>query len=241
MSIYIVGHGKMGREVENCAQYKNISIEGIARSSSDLSEMNFKQGSVAIEFTKPEVCVENIRILAEKGVNIVCGTTGWLDRIDEVKDIVQKNNIGFLYGSNFSIGVNIFWMITEYASKIMNKFDDYDVMIHEAHHKHKKDWPSGTSISTAEIILNNIDRKTNWNSNKLDRPLNDDEIHLGCTRGGHIFGKHDVIFDSEVDEITISHNAKNRIGFANGAIECAKWISNKTGFFTVNDFINDII
>ena len=240
MKLAIVGHGRMGKEIEQQAKKISIPVSKILSTSRDLKQTHFSEDDIAIEFTSPESCIENIQTLAEKGVNIVCGTTGWDDNLDKVKNIIAENKIGFLYASNFSIGVHLFWDILARAAHLVNAWEQYDIMGHEFHHKNKKDSPSGTAISTAQILLENIQRKKNLSTEKATSPLRDDELHFSSTRGGHIFGQHSVLFDSPEDTIEITHRAKGRHAFARGAIECAKWLVGKKGFFEIDDFINEV-
>jgi len=241
MRIAIIGYGKMGREIEKQATDLGFTVSKILDFKDNLDDVIFDKDEVAIEFTTPNSCIDNVRKLAQKGVNIVIGTTGWYDKLDEVENIAKEYNVGILYASNFSIGVHIFWKILAEAGKIINKAEDYDIMVHEFHHKMKKDSPSGTAITTSKILLDNIDRKDKIVTEALQRPIEENEIHVSSTRGGNIFGIHNVYFDSLADEIKISHKAKGRQGFAKGAVLCSKWLKNKKGFFTINDYIKEML
>lgn len=241
MKIAIVGYGKMGKEIEQQAISAGFIVSRVIDANDDIDNINFDSDEVAIEFTSPDACINNIKKLAEKGVSVVVGTTGWYDRMEEVKNIVKENNIGFLYGSNFSIGVHMFWQMLEQAAKIINKVPDYDVFCNDIHHKMKKDSPSGTAITTGKVLLNNIDRKTKLVTEELHRPVAEDEIHFSSTRGGYVFGHHKVSFDSLVDTIEISHNAKGREGFARGAVLSAEWLTDKKGFYTIEDYIKEAL
>jgi 4-hydroxy-tetrahydrodipicolinate reductase len=241
MAIAIVGYGRMGQEIEATANEQGVKINAIFDVKNRLtteSDFNF---ATAIEFTEPSAVLDNIKLLAEKGKNIVTGTTGWYGNIDEVKEIVKQNNIGFVWGSNFSVGVNLFFKLVEKASSIFDSFEDFDVMLHEMHHKRKLDSPSGTALKLATLITENIHRKSNIVTDKIDREIQSDELHVSSTRGGEIFGKHSIYFDSVSDEIILSHNAKNRKGFAKGAVLSSQWIFNRKGFYEFREVIEDIV
>ena len=231
----------MGRMVELEAKKLSIPISKIINSHTELSSATFDKDEIAIEFTEPSICLKNIKTLSSKGVKIVCGTTGWDKNINEVKEIVKKHNTGFIYASNFSIGVNIFWRIIEEASSIINKFDNYDIMGHEIHHNKKKDSPSGTALTTANVIINKVARKKHIVTNKIDGEIKASELHFSSSRCGNIIGKHEVIFDSPTDSISISHDSKDRSSYAIGAINCAKWIKNKTGFYSIKNYMEELL
>ncbi|MSO14202.1 4-hydroxy-tetrahydrodipicolinate reductase [Candidatus Aquarickettsia rohweri] len=241
MKIAIIGYGKMGQMIELEANKLSTPVSKIINNYTELSSTEFDKDEVAIEFTEPSACLKNIEILSSKGVKIVCGTTGWDDNINEVKEIVKKHNTGFIYASNFSIGVNIFWKIIEETSSIINKFDHYDIMGHEIHHNKKKDSPSGTALTTAKIITNKIDRKKQIVTNRIDGEIKPNELHFSSSRCGSIIGKHEVIFDSPTDSIRISHDSKDRSSYAIGAINCAKWIKNKTGFYSIKNYMEELL
>ena len=241
MKIAIIGYGKMGKMVEQEAQNLGISVSKTIDNKDDLLASNFNNDEVAIEFTEPAICLQNIKILASKGVNIACGTTGWYQDIEKVKKIVATNNVGFIYATNFAIGVNIFWKIVKEAACIMDKFEEYDVFGHEIHHNKKKDSPSGTALTTAQILIDNVGRKRHIITEKVDRGIKTDELHFSSTRGGYVIGKHEVVFDSSLDSIKISHDSKGRSSYARGAINCAKWIKDKKGFFSINDYMEELL
>jgi 4-hydroxy-tetrahydrodipicolinate reductase len=169
-------------------------------------------------------------------------TTGWYKHISEVKDLFKSSNWALLWSSNFSLWVHIFRKIVEAGAKIINKFDDYDILWHEFHHNKKADSPSGTAITTANILLKNIDRKKTIITEELkDRSILPEELHFSSSRGGSIPWIHSVYFDSPFDTIKIEHSARTRDGFALGSIVCAEWLENKTGYFEVKDFMDEII
>ncbi len=233
MNISIIGYGKMGHEIQKFAQEKGIVIASIIDSkekSADYRQINEKSmegADVCIDFTKPDAAVENIRKIAELKKNIVVGTTGWYSHIDEVRRIVKENGIGLIYSPNFSIGVNVFFRVIENAAKIINRIDAYDVHGYEMHHSKKLDSPSGTAKAIEEILVKCIKRKKS--------------VPFASIRSGSIPGTHVVGFDSSADTIELKHAARNREGFALGAIMAAEWIQNKKGVFTINDMMDEII
>ena len=241
MKIVIIGYGKMGKAINSEAQKLSILVSKIINNRDELISYTFQDQEVAIDFTEPLEFIKNIKILTSKQVNTVCGTTGWFNSISQVQELVLKSNIGLIYSPNFSIGVNIFWKIIKSASAIINQFEDYDVIGHEIHHKNKKDSPSGTLLTTAQIVIDNIKRKNKIVTDSINKPIHPELLHLKSSRCGTSTGIHKIIFDSVDDYIKISHHAKNRRAYAHGAIKCAQWIKNKRGFYNIDSFINEII
>lgn len=237
--IAIVGYGQMGKQIEALALEAGFEVSEIFDVDRPLKDGKF-DFDVAIDFTIPDTVFENVEILASKGKNIVLGTTGWYDRKDELKAIIDKYNVGLVWGSNFSIGVQMFFRIVENAAKLVNRSDIFDIMVHEMHHKRKKDSPSGTAVSIANLLLDNIDRKTELETSRVDNSLDDNTIHVSSTRGGEVFGRHTVYLDSISDSIELSHRAKSRAGFALGSLEAAKWIYGKKGFFKFTNVMDDV-
>lgn len=244
MNIALTGYGTMGQMVHKVAKEKDFNITTIIdpmHPEADFKEINAKSLAnidICIDFTHPHVAVENTRKIAKQGKNIVMATTGWLERIEEVKKIVEKNQIGFLYASNFSLGVNLFFKMVKQAAQMINQHDAYDIYSYEMHHNRKKDAPSGTALSIGEILLENIERKDKL---VLDRPegkIQENELHLSTIRGGDIPGTHSVGFDSEADTIELKHTARNREGFALGSLVAAEWLNGKKGFFTAEDWMS---
>jgi 4-hydroxy-tetrahydrodipicolinate reductase len=233
----LVGYGAMGKEIERLCPTETIAISHLFDINNPLDILQTYTFDTAIEFSTPASVVDNIRLLAEMGKNIVCGTTGWYDKIDYVKEIVQTNQVGFVYATNFSIGMRLFFRIIEEAAKNFNNFQEYDVMLHEMHHFRKIDSPSGTALSLAEIILHNIDSKKEIVSDKIDGQISPNALHISSTRGGEITGTHIVYFDSKADTIELTHRAKNRSGLALGALKAVELINNKKGFYEFGDLL----
>lgn len=227
--IALVGYGKMGKEIEALAKERGFVITQIFDIDNPLEPSNHYDFDVAIEFTTPNSVIENIRKVAELGKNIVVGTTGWYDKIPEVQRIVEDSNIGLIFSPNFSVGIHIILKIIEEAAKIINQINNYDILIEETHHRHKKDAPSGTSLKIAEKIINNFKAKNRIETNPKE--VDKQSIQIASLRIGEVFGVHRVIFDSEFDTLEIVHSVKTRRCFAIGALLAAEWIHNKKGFY----------
>ena len=235
MKLALIGYGKMGRTIEKIALsrgYKIVSIIDVDNQNDFTSEA-FKSADVAIEFTMPTVAIQNYRKAFEAHVPVVSGTTGWLEHLPEIKNACE-NGATFFYASNFSLGVNIFFAVNKYLGKIMKGFPSYQVKIEETHHIHKLDAPSGTAITLAEDIIKTIGRKNKWTGNQ---DAKDDEIEIKSIREGEIPGIHTVIYESDVDTIKITHDAKSRAGFALGAVIAAEFTCGKKGFLTMQDML----
>ena len=239
----MVGYGRMGHEIQQVAQAKGHEIVTVdTKCKADfcnIDEESMKDVDVVIDFTIPDTAIENAKLYNKLGVNVVMGTTGWYNQMEEMKNAVS--DIGFIWSGNFSIGVNVFFRIIEGAAKVIDNVEDYDIMGFEAHHKGKADSPSGTAKMIADILIENIDRKKKLVVDRLDRKINDDELHFASMRVGSIPGTHSVIFDSDADTIELTHKARNRKGFALGAVMAAEWINDREGFYNIDDFMNELI
>ena len=231
MKIALLGYGKMGKVIEKIALQRGHEI--VMRKSSNDSFNGLENVDVAIDFSVPNSAVTNISTCLNQGIPIVSGTTGWLDEYETMVSLCQKQNGAFIYGSNFSLGVNIFFELNDYLAKIMSKFSQYQVEMEEIHHTQKLDAPSGTAISLAKGIINNSHYQ-NW---VLENPKAD-EILIDAKRIENVPGTHSVIYDSEVDAIEIKHIAHNREGFALGSVIAAEWLLGKKGVFTMKDVLN---
>ena len=231
MKIALLGYGKMGKVIEKIALQRGHEI--VMRKSSNDSFNGLENADVAIDFSVPNSAVTNISTCLNQGIPIVSGTTGWLDEYETMVSLCQKQNGTFIYGSNFSLGVNLFFELNDYLAKIMSKFNQYQVEMEEIHHTQKLDAPSGTAISLAKGIINNSHYQ-NW---VLENPKAD-EILIDAKRIENVPGTHSVIYDSEVDAIEIKHIAHNREGFALGSVIAAEWLLGKKGVFTMKDVLN---
>jgi 4-hydroxy-tetrahydrodipicolinate reductase len=231
MNILLIGYGKM----ESFALKSGHTIAGIIDIHNQLEIRNAK-ADVAIEFSRPEAAVENVTLCLENNIPVVCGTTGWLDKKPEVDTLCKKLNGAFFYASNFSVGVNLFFKVNAHLAKLMNTFPEYDVSIDEIHHTQKKDAPSGTAITLAEEVINNIDRKKSWINQKAEQA---EQLAIYSHRIDPAPGTHTVKYTSTIDDLEIKHTAHSREGFAKGAVAVADWIvrEKKKGVLNMDDFL----
>ena len=236
MKIALIGYGKMGKTIEQIALNRGHQIVSIVdiNNPEEFQSVNFKSADVAIEFTTPATAFDNYMKSFAAGVPVVSGTTGWLDRISEIKEKCEKEGKTFFYASNFSIGVNIFFALNKYLAKIMNNFPSYNISMTETHHIHKLDAPSGTAITLAEGILENVDRKERWTLETAEQPT---DLPIHAIREGEVPGIHEVTYESDVDYISIKHDAKSRAGFALGAVVAAEFTAGKKGFLGMDDML----
>lgn len=239
MNILLLGYGKMGKIIGEIAESRGHSIAGKINieNKSDLDLLDPSKIDVAIEFSQPEAAFENISWAINHGVPIVVGTTGWLDKKKEVEALTLEKEGSFFYASNFSVGVNIFFKVNEFLSKLMNETKGYEVSIEEIHHTAKKDAPSGTAITLAEGIIKNLSEKDSWN---LAGETNSQEnsVEITSKRIDPAPGTHIIRYKSEIDDIEISHTAHSRQGFALGAVLVAEWIPSKKGVLSMDDFLS---
>ena len=231
MKIALLGYGRMGKAIEKIA--KNRGHEIVARIDKDQIEGTLEYANVAINFSIPDAAVNNIFSALSIAIPVVCGTTGWLENFKKVTDFTVKNKTAFLYASNFSIGVNLFFKLNEQLVKMMNNQSDYKVSIEEIHHIHKLDAPSGTAITLAEEIIENSE-SSDW-SLSADKS---DDIQINAIREGEVPGTHTITYESSIDAISIKHKAHNREGFALGAVVASEWIVGKKGIFKMSDVLN---
>ena len=238
MKIALVGYGKMGKEIEKIARDRGHEIVAIIDIDNiqDFDSPGFLSADVAIEFTRPETAVGNFLKCFERNVPVVAGTTGWLQQMNKIKAACENEGKTFFYASNYSIGVNVFFAVNKYLARVMDQFPSYDVRMEEIHHIHKLDSPSGTGITLAEGILENIDRKIRWED--TDQAVPAEVLAIHSMREGEVPGIHSVIYESEADVISIKHDAKSRKGFALGAVVAAEFTKGKKGFLTMNDIFN---
>jgi 4-hydroxy-tetrahydrodipicolinate reductase len=247
MNIALLGYGKMGKIIEKIATDRkhDIVLKVDYNNLEDLTVENLKKADVAIEFSTPDSVLGNIAKCFEAGVPIVIGTTGWYGQLQQIKDECVSTNNALLYATNFSVGVNVFFHLNKVLAKMMNKYPYYDVQVEEIHHTQKLDSPSGTAMTIAEGIIDNLDSKSEWvnvlepeSGNAIDDNVKTNQVLIESLRIDSIPGTHTVIYDSEVDSIEFKHTAHNRNGFALGAVLAAEWIQHKKGFFSAADMFN---
>ncbi|MGV9004694.1 4-hydroxy-tetrahydrodipicolinate reductase [Flavobacterium sp.] len=230
MKIALLGYGKMGHVIERIALERGHEI--VLQKTSQNSFDGLNNADVAIDFSLPSVAVENIKTAIEHGIPVISGTTGWLEQYPEMVKLCEAKNGSFLYGSNFSLGVNLFFELNVYLAKMMAKFKEYNVSMEEIHHTQKLDKPSGTAITLANTIIKHSDKK-NW---AIENPTPSD-VFIDVKREENVPGTHCVLYTSEVDYIKIEHVAHNREGFALGAVVAAEWILGKKGIFSMKDVL----
>jgi 4-hydroxy-tetrahydrodipicolinate reductase len=231
MKIALLGYGRMGKSIEAIALQRNHDIS--LKVSDTTSDYDFSNTDVAIDFSIPTVAVSNIKMALDAGVPVISGTTGWLDQYNHILEYCASKDGTFLYASNFSLGVNIFFEINKRLSQLMAAIDGYNIDIEEIHHTQKLDAPSGTAITLAEEIIDHTSYK-NWT---LDDPKSN-EIHINAKRIENVPGTHEITYNSEIDSISIKHTAHSRQGFAMGAVIAAEWIKDKKGIYNMKDVLN---
>ncbi len=240
MKIALIGFGRMGQEINSlCGESKNFEVVSISfrNKNEKLDLEGIRKADIAIDFTSKDVVLKNIEQIAKLGKNLVIGTTGWYNDLEAVKKLVSKYKIGLVYSPNFSIGANIFLKMIASSAKLFAKFPDYDVYGLEVHHEGKLDSPSGTALKIAGKILENFPSKKSVLTEKLNRQINRSELHFASVRGGRNPGFHQVVFDSQADGITLTHQAYNRVGFAKGALLATEFIEGKKGIYSFEDIL----
>ena len=232
MKIGLLGYGKMGKTIEKSAKERKHEIVYIA--DKNMEEGDLEEADIAINFSVPDAAVFNIKKALQLNIPVVCGTTGWLDKFEEITRFCEEKNTAFLYAANFSIGVNLFFKLNDLAANLIEpQKQEYKVSIKEIHHVHKLDAPSGTALSLAKPLLSN-DYFKEWELNGTGK----EKLNIESTREGEVPGKHIVSYRSKVDEISLKHEAFNRDGFAQGAIIAAEWLADKKGVFSMQDVLN---
>jgi 4-hydroxy-tetrahydrodipicolinate reductase len=235
MKIALIGYGKMGKEIEAIAIQRGHEV--ILKVNKDvaatLTDNELLEADVAIEFSTPNVVVDNIKRCFNIGLPIVVGTTGWYEKFDNIKQKCIEKNATLFHATNFSLGVNLFFKLNTYLAELMNKYTEYDVSMQEIHHIHKLDKPSGTAITLANQILQNIERKKNWSIDSKEK----ETLFIQDVREGEVPGTHVIKYHSAIDDIEIMHKAHNRKGFALGAVIASEFLKGKKGMYTMADII----
>jgi len=233
----LIGYGKMGQAIEEVALYRGheVVLKIDQPNLHEFTKENLSKADVAIEFTGPHSAFDNVKKCLEFGVPVVCGSTGWADKLEEMKKICSDKNGAFIYSSNYSVGVNIFFEVNKKLAALMTAHKEYEVILEETHHTQKKDAPSGTAITLAEQILEQVKRKKQWVNELSDHP---EDLEIISQRIDNIPGTHSVKYSSAIDDIEIIHTAHNRKGFAFGALLAAEFLKDKKGFFAMKDVLN---
>jgi 4-hydroxy-tetrahydrodipicolinate reductase len=241
MRIALLGYGKMGKEIERLALEHGWSID--LRIDIDTPPVTSAQRTnidVAIHFANAATLLDDLKPWVEAKKPIVVGTTGWQDQLPAVEKLVKKHSIGFIYSSNFSLGVNIFFQLIKNSAQLIDRFENYDAYIQEIHHKNKLDSPSGTALTMGQIVLNHLHRKKELLNETSHGKIRPEQLHISSTRSGSVIGTHILTYDSPADSIELKHTAKNRSGLALGTLLAAEWIIGKKGIFTMDDVFQDL-
>lgn len=245
VKIALIGYGKMGKTIASLAEEKGFRVVSIIDPfcqgcHREISKESLSGAEVAIDFSHPQGIVQNLKKLIELKQNTVVGTTGWNEHQAEIRALATEAGIGFVYGANFSLGMNLFQELIREAVKLFDPFEDYDLLGWEKHHAMKADSPSGSAIEMVNNILANSSRKKKVVYDKLDRRIEEDELHFASIRGGKIPGTHALAFDSEADTIEIIHTVRSRQTFASGALLAAKWLKGKSGVYTFREILGQM-
>lgn len=241
MNIALVGTGRMGQAVEALAREQGHDV--VARFNAKHPLMAARRASalhgadVVIDFSLPTLAMEHLRRYCRWNQAAVIGTTGWYDGLDQVREWVAESKAGILYAPNFSLGVALLVQALRSLTPLLEPLPAYDVAVHEAHHTGKVDSPSGTALLLARVLLDGLSRKTRLETETQHQRIDADALHVTSTRVGSVFGAHTVYLDSPYDQVTLSHQAKNRHGFAFGALKAAEWLSGRQGLFTLDDML----
>lgn len=243
MRLALIGYGKMGQTIATLAKDRGHQIAAIIDPShsnathSILTPSALNDAEVCLDFTRPDAVLKNAKIVISAGKALVIGTTGWSHHVEAIQQLVENHGVGVLYGSNFCIGVHLFLQIAREAARLIEPHCHYDVAVVETHHRQKVDSPSGTAKRLAETLLESLTRKSKIQCNRMDRPRDPEEIPITSIRAGSFPGTHTVLLDSTCDTIEITHTARSRDGFAEGAIQAAEWIANRRGLFTFEELL----
>ena len=236
MKLALIGYGKMGKAIEEVALHRGheIVLKIDLPNMHEFTQENLAQADAVIEFTSPHSAFENVKKCLEFNIPVICGSTGWTDKLEEMKILCTEKNGAFIYSSNYSVGVNIFFEVNKKLASLMAPQKEYEVILEETHHTQKKDAPSGTAITLAEQILELLHRKKQWVNELSDNP---EDLEIISQRVDPAPGTHSVKYSSVIDNIEIVHTAHNRTGFATGAVLAAEFIQNKKGFFGMKDVL----
>ncbi|MBI5414640.1 4-hydroxy-tetrahydrodipicolinate reductase [Candidatus Peregrinibacteria bacterium] len=247
MNIALLGYGSMGKSIHRIALERGHIVSAII--DPNAPEANFREIipeallgiNLVLDFSHGFAVQKNIKICLKSEVSLLVGTTGWYEKLPEIRKQIESGKIGFLWSSNFSLGIHLYFRIIAETAKLIGAFDEYDIWGHEIHHCNKSDSPSGTTKTLEKILLENIPRKKSIVEEKLDRRREDDEIHFSSVRGGVVNFAHTIGFDSAADKILITHEARNRDGYALGAVKAAEWLQGKKGYFEMEDYLREIL
>lgn len=241
MKIALIGYGAMGRELDALAESEQCIVTNRYDEQHPLTPSAEYDWDVAIDFSRADAVVQNVAAVVQAGKSIVIGTTGWYANQAQVQQMVQSSSVGCIVGTNFSVGVQMFFRLARAAGMLVNTNTEYDVAVHEWHHTKKADSPSGTALTLAEILVQEVERKTGIETETAHHYHNPSMLHLTSTRVGMVTGKHLVTIDGPDDRIELVHDARNRSGFARGALRAARWIHTKQGYYDFTDVFMQVI
>jgi 4-hydroxy-tetrahydrodipicolinate reductase len=236
----LIGYGAMGRELATLAASHDCTVTATYDVDTPLPDLTTFDWDVAIDFSSADAVLANASVVAGAGKGLVVGTTGWNDQLPQLRAVIQSAGTGCVYGSNFSVGVQTFFRLVRAAGVLINDLAEYDVMVHEWHHQRKKDSPSGTALTLADILLDVVERKGRMKTETQHQRIDPEALHVTSTRGGEIPGRHLVTIDGPHDRIELVHDARSRAGFASGALRAAHWIKGRTGIYEFTDIFTEL-
>lgn len=239
-ALFLVGYGRMGREVEQLAHERGFPVVGIASRSRPLELERLHAADVVIDFSVADAVLGTAQQVLAAGKRLVIGTTGWTAQRRELEELVDRYRGGVVYGSNFAVGMQLFRRIVRYAAQLVTPFEEFDLFLHELHHRHKRDAPSGTALQLAEILLQACPRKRRLLTESAG-PIPPEALHISSSRGGELVGTHVVYLDAAGESIELVHRAKQRRAFASGALLAAEWIAHRQGFYEFGDVLEDLL
>jgi 4-hydroxy-tetrahydrodipicolinate reductase len=239
VNLALIGYGRMGREVEAAAKAAGHEVVAVVDDTAGATRGALAEAQVAIDFTLPDAALDNIRKVSGAGLDMVVGTTGWYDHLDEARAAVNAAGTGLVWAPNFSLGVQVFFRLARDAGRLADALDEYDVYVHETHHRHKVDHPSGTARRLAEILVETLARKERWAEAPAAGAPETNTLWVGSTRSGEVPGTHIVGLEGPDDTIELRHTARGRGGFARGAVSAAAWIQGRKGFFGIEEMLAD--
>jgi 4-hydroxy-tetrahydrodipicolinate reductase len=239
MKVALIGYGRMGHAVEAAAAARDHEVVARLDIGDRIDGASLAGASVAIDFTVPDAVAQNARLVADAGADLVIGTTGWYERVRDVEAIVRSAGIGCVWSPNFSLGVQLFIRLAREAGRLANALEEYDVHVHEAHHRHKLDHPSGTARKLADVLVETLARKGSWREGPAEGAPDPAVLWVSSARAGEIPGTHEVALEGPADSIVLTHVARGREGFASGAVAAAEWVRGRKGFFGIDEMLAD--
>jgi 4-hydroxy-tetrahydrodipicolinate reductase len=239
MKVALLGYGRMGHEVEAACRAQGHEVVAVVDDHAGATRGSLEGAEVAIDFTTPEAALPNIVRASGLGLDLVVGTTGWYNRLEEARAVVQKAGTGLVWAANFSLGVQLFLRLAREAGRLVDALGEYDVAVHEVHHRHKVDHPSGTAIRIAEALVESVKRKERWAAGPPEGAPDPRVLWVSSARAGEVPGTHVVSLEGPDDSIELRHTARGRSGFARGAVAAAAWIRGRKGFFGIEDMLGE--